>query len=121
MSGFKPILALLLATFVAAKVLPINEEDQLLYEVTDKNQSLSTLSITLSSITFQNFARKGVEKFNQQSNDIYKWELDRTWEVERKLSGGIHYSIFVTLVKTDCKKGEEERKCRKTDTLKVME
>ncbi|EFP00085.1 CRE-TAG-196 protein [Caenorhabditis remanei] len=83
---------------VTSKVLPIDEEDQLLYE---------------------RFARQGVEKFNQQSNDVYKWELDKTWEVERKLSGGIHYSIFVTLVKTDCKKGEEEeRKCRKTDTLK---
>uniref|UniRef100_A0A1I7THD1 Pept_C1 domain-containing protein n=1 Tax=Caenorhabditis tropicalis TaxID=1561998 RepID=A0A1I7THD1_9PELO len=96
----KPItcLILLITTLsVTSKVLPIDEEDQLLYE---------------------RFARQGVEKFNQQSNDAYKWELDRTWEVERKLSGGIHYSIFVTLVKTDCKKGEEERECRKTDTLK---
>ncbi|EGT34543.1 hypothetical protein CAEBREN_26318 [Caenorhabditis brenneri] len=102
----KPAICLLLfstilISLVTSKVLPIDEEDQLLYE---------------------RFARQGVEKFNQQSNDVYKWELDRTWEVERKLSGGIHYSIFVTLVKTDCKKGQETgetgEKCRKTDTLK---
>ncbi|CAO4376447.1 unnamed protein product [Caenorhabditis nigoni] len=100
----RPITSLILITYLwlsaTSKVLPIDEEDQLLYE---------------------RFARQGVEKFNHQSNDAYKWELDRTWEVERKLSGGIHYSIFVTLVKTDCKKGQQEvegRKCRKTDTLK---
>uniref|UniRef100_A0A8R1HL68 Uncharacterized protein n=1 Tax=Caenorhabditis japonica TaxID=281687 RepID=A0A8R1HL68_CAEJA len=91
------LLLIVLLSPTTSKVLPISEEDQLLYE---------------------SFARKGVEKFNQQSNDAYRWELDRAWEVERSLSGGIHYSIFVTLVKMDCTKQQKRETCKKTDTLK---
>ncbi|CAI5450974.1 unnamed protein product [Caenorhabditis angaria] len=66
---------------------------------------------------FQSLAHKGIHKLNRESNDFYKWELDRTWNGERNLNNGIHYKINITLVKTDCKK-HEHRHCKKTDVLK---
>ncbi|CAB3396536.1 unnamed protein product [Caenorhabditis bovis] len=89
---------LLLLIGVASCLLSLEEEDHLLHE---------------------KLAQHGIEKFNENSNDLYIWELDRTWDVERKLSNGIHYTLDVTLVKTDCKKNEKhKRECKKTDTLK---
>lgn len=73
-------------------------------------------------VMLQEYAQKAVDKYNAESNDLFKWELDSVDSVNKQIVTGIKVDMEFTMVQTDCTKQASQltrTDCKKSNTLKA--
>ncbi|CAJ0577037.1 unnamed protein product, partial [Mesorhabditis spiculigera] len=53
---------------------------------------------------FQNFAHQAIREYNQQSNDLFKWDFVRIDDSHKQLVNGERYTLNLVLGQSDCRK-----------------